>query len=73
MKSVANWISRDIPDGWMDMLYRSILVALVGFIVLQLKEYVDAGAFDTAAVAVDSVLVATGYFIVNAALRWAKS
>ncbi len=73
MKSVANWISRDIPDGWMDMLYRSILVALVGFIVLQLKEYVDAGAFDTAAVAVDSVLVAAGYFFVNAALRWAKS
>ena len=48
-------------------------MAVVAFVVLQLKEWVDARAFDTPAVIVDSAYVAGGTFALDAILMLAKS
>ena len=66
MKIFKDWFAIDAPAGWMGALSRSINIAVVAFIVLQAKEYYDAHAFDTAANSVDSLLVATGNFILSA-------
>jgi len=60
------------PVTWSDAFARSATVAVVGFVVLQAKEYIDAGMFDTPATAADAVLIAAGVLIVNAVLMWVK-
>jgi hypothetical protein len=62
----------DVPARWTDALSRSATAAVVAFVVLQVKEWVDAGAFDTPGTATDAVLIAAGLFLVNAVLKWAK-
>jgi hypothetical protein len=72
-KSSQNWFSIDAPAGWSVVFLRSIMAAVVAFVVLQLKEWVDAGAFDTPATAVDAGLIAGATFVLNAILMWGKS
>jgi hypothetical protein len=67
-----NWLSGDIPSSWANLLVGAIKIAVVAFIVLQMKEWFDAGSFDTPATATDAVLVAGGTFILNAFLKLAK-
>jgi hypothetical protein len=68
-----NWLSVDVPAGWDDLFVRSVKVAVVAFVVLQAKEWFDAGTFDTPATALDAALVATGTFLLNAIIKLAKS
>ncbi len=58
--------------GWSDLLITSLKVAIVGFVVLQAKEWFDAGSFDTPATAMDAGLIAAGIFVLNAILKLAK-
>lgn len=67
------WLSLDAPAGWGDILVQTVKVAVIAFLVLQAKEWLDAGAFDTPATAMDAVLIAGGTFIVNAAHKFVKS
>ena len=67
------WFSIDVPAGWSAAFVRSINAAVVAFVVLQAKEWFDAGRFDTPATAVDAILVAGGIFALSAVLKWAKS
>jgi hypothetical protein len=62
----------DIPARWSQMVSRSVTTAVVAFVVLQAKEWVDAGAFDTPGTAVDAVLIAVALFLVNTVLKWAN-
>jgi hypothetical protein len=64
---------RGTPTGWADVVVSSVKVAVVAFVILQLKEWFDAGAFDTTATAIDAALIAGGVFVVNALLLWVKS
>jgi hypothetical protein len=73
MTSLKNWFSTDIPSGWTDILVRTVKVALVAFVILQLKELVDAGEFDTVATAIDAGLIAAGTLVLNAIFMWTKS
>ena len=66
MESFKHWLSIDAPTGWADLFVRTVKVAAVAFVVLQLKELYDAGSFDTLATAVDAVLIAGGTFVLNA-------
>lgn len=68
-----NWLSLDAPAGWGDVLVRTLKVAVVAFVVLQMKEWFDAGAFDTPATAVDSGLIAGGTFLVNVIHKFVKN
>jgi len=63
----------DVPAGWPQVVSRSVTTALVAFVVLEAKEWYDAGAFDALATAVDATLIAAGLFLVNAVLKWKKA
>jgi len=66
MESSKHWLSIDAPAGWADLFVRTVKVAAVAFVVLQLKELYDAGRFDTLGTAVDAVLIAGGTFVLSA-------
>jgi predicted CDP-diglyceride synthetase/phosphatidate cytidylyltransferase len=54
--------------GWSGLLGQSLKVALVAFVVLQLKELKDAGRFDTLGTAVDGGLIGAGTLILDAVM-----
>ena len=62
----------DAPAAWGQVLFRTVSTAVIAFVVLQAKEYVDAGRFDTAGTGADALLIGGGVFLVNAVLKWAK-
>ena len=70
---MKEWIFRTAPAEWVDVIIRTIQVAVIAFVVLQLKEWIDAGRFDTPGTAADAALIAVGILIVNAILMRAKS
>ena len=61
------------PAGWNQVYIGALKTAVVAFVVLQAKEWFDAGRFDTPATAVDAVLIGGGIFVLSAILKWAKS
>jgi hypothetical protein len=67
-----SWLGADAPTSWTAVTMRGLLVTVTAFVVLQMKEYVDAGMFDTPATAVDAILIGAGVLLVNAILKWAK-
>ncbi len=73
MKSFKKWLSIDVPAGWADVFIRTVKAAVIAFVVLQLKEWFDAGAFDTPATALDAALIAGATFALNAIHMRAKS
>ena len=73
MESFTKWFRIDAPAGWAGVLVRTVNAAVVAFVVLQAKEWFDAGRFDTPATAVDAALIAGGIFVVGAILKRAKS
>ena len=74
MKSVKKWFSIAVPAGWADVVVRTVKVAVVAFVTLHLKEFVDAGfPLDTPDITVDAVWIAAGTFALNAILKLAKS
>ena len=73
MESFMKWLTIDAPTGWADLIVRAVKVALVAFVVLQLKELVDAGTFDTPATAIDAILIAVGTLALNAIFMRMKS
>lgn len=50
---------------WKEVLASAATVAIVAFVVLQLKEFVDAGRFDTAGTMTDALLIAGGVLVLN--------
>ena len=73
MDSLRKWFSIAIPAGWEDVIIRTAKVAVVAFVVFHLKEWFDAGRFDTPDIAIDSVWIAGGTFVLNAILMQVKS
>jgi uncharacterized membrane protein len=72
MESSRSWLGSDAPSGWNDVLVRTVKTAVVGFVVLQAKEWFDAGRLDTPATAVDAVLIAAGVFVLYAIHKLVK-
>jgi hypothetical protein len=72
MSTLAKWISRDVSAGWGELIFRSVLVALVAYVVLELKELFEVGAFDPPASIGDALLIAAAVFVVNAFLKLLK-
>jgi hypothetical protein len=71
MASTARAAEVSTSPGWRELFLRAAKIAVVGFVVLQAKELVDAGMLDTQATAVDAVLIAVGVLIVDALYKWA--
>lgn len=62
----------DAPTRWEQVVFRAVTTAVIAFVVLQAKEYYDAGRFDTTGTGADALLIAAGVFLVNAVLKWSK-
>jgi len=73
MESLRKWLRLGVPSGWPDVIVRTAKVAVIAFVALQLKEWLDAGELDTPACAIDGAWVAGGTFAVNAILVWANA
>lgn len=58
--------------SWKRLLGEALKIAVIAFVVLQLKEQYDAGQFDTPANAVDGTLVGAGTLIVGAVQKLLK-
>jgi hypothetical protein len=63
---------KDVPAGWSQVGFRAVTTAVIAFVVLQGKEYFDAGRFDTTGTGADAILIGGGVFLVNAVLKWMK-
>jgi hypothetical protein len=72
MASVTRWISREASVEWQELVFRAIEVAIITFVVLQLKELFEIGAFDTPASAGDAILIGAAVFVVNALIKLGK-
>lgn len=72
MESTKTLTKSETSASWSDLLITSAKVAVAGFVVLQAKEFFDAGSFDTPATAMDAGLIAAGVFVLNAVLKFLK-
>lgn len=70
-ESRKTWVGIAVPRGWDDVLVRTVTAALVAFVSLLLKEWLDSREWDAPACAIDGTWVAGGTFVLNAILRWA--
>jgi hypothetical protein len=58
--------------SWLDLVIESLKVAVIAFVVMQVKELIDAGTLDILGVLVDSLLIGAALFVVNAVLKLAR-
>jgi hypothetical protein len=72
MSSLTGWISREASVEWRDIIFRALEVFIIAFVLLQVKEFIEIGAFDTPASLGDAVLISAGVFVVNALLKIGK-
>lgn len=68
MEKSKSWFSLVTPTGWSDVIVRTVKVALVAFVMLHVKEFLDGGGFDTPDIAIDAAVVASGTLILNTIL-----
>ncbi len=69
MAGFAGWLGVDVPSSWAALAARSVRVAVVAFAVMQIKELVDAGKFDTLGTSIDGALIGAATFLLHA-LFW---
>jgi hypothetical protein len=72
MENSKGWFKLVLPAGWKDVLIRTVKVALVAFVMLHVKEFLDGGGFDTPDIAIDAAVVASGTLVLNAVLMLMK-
>jgi hypothetical protein len=63
----------EVSRGWADPFIHAVKTLVVAFVVLQAKEWFDAGRFDTPATAVDALLIAGGVFLLYSIEKVARS
>lgn len=73
MENSAKSVGTGARSTWTNLLMSAIQVAVVGFVVLQAKEWFDAGTFDTPATALDAGLIAGATFLLNAILKLTRA
>jgi hypothetical protein len=59
-------LGTDASRGWADPLFHAVKTFVVAFVVLQAKEWFDAGRFDTPGTGLDALLIAGGVFLLYA-------
>ena len=59
---MANWRTNSVvvPDGWTDVLLRTITVLVIAFVTLNLKEWFETREWDVPACTIDAGVVAAG-------------
>jgi signal transduction histidine kinase len=70
MSSVKSWISGGAAAGWNEVLMRSVLILVIGFATLWLKDGFESGDWkDWGAPLTDSASIAGSMFVLNALLQ----
>ena len=68
-KSLKQWLDIAVPRGWDDVFVRTVITAVVAFVALLLKEWMDTREWDAPGCAIDAAWVAGGTFVLNAVLK----
>ena len=58
--------------NWSEVLTPAVTVGVVAFVVLQIKEFVDAGRLDTPGTSMDALLIAGGMLVWKAVLQFIR-
>jgi hypothetical protein len=61
-----------VPDGWADVFVRTLIVLVVAFVTLNLKEWFETREWDIPACAIDAGCIAAGTFLFYAILSVAS-
>ena len=72
MDDYKKWFGLAFPEGWADVVIRAVKVFIISMLVFHLKEYIDAGVFDTPDITIDSLWLAGGAVVLNAVLLFLK-
>lgn len=62
-----------VPVGWADVVVRTAKVAVIAFLALQFKEWLDTRELDIPGCATDAAWVAGASFVMNAILLLARA
>lgn len=73
MDDLRKWLSIDAPTGINELITRAVKVAVIAFILLQIKEYIDASMFDTLATGTDALIIAAGVFVIDGILMLVRA
>jgi hypothetical protein len=57
-----------VPDGWADVLVRTLTVLVIAFVTLNLKEWLETREWDIPACAIDAGCIAAGTLLFYAIL-----
>ena len=70
---IKKWLALDAPAGWQGIVARTVTMTVVGFVVFQVKEWSETGAFDTPDAFIGAGWLAAATFLVSALLQLTKS
>ncbi|HSD31932.1 MAG TPA: hypothetical protein VLB49_08490 [Gemmatimonadales bacterium] len=71
--TLKQWLAVDAPAGWPGVIARTVTMTVVGFVVFQVKEWSETGAFDTPDAFVGAGWLAAATFVASALLKMARS
>ena len=69
---IRKWLALDAPVGWQGVVARTVTTTIVGFVVFQLKEFSETGAFDTPDALLGAGWLAVLTFVASALLQLAR-
>jgi hypothetical protein len=64
----SSYTSVMLPDGWKDVLVRTLTIFVITFVTLNLKEWVETREWDIPACAIDAGVIAAATFAYYAVL-----
>jgi hypothetical protein len=70
---IKKWLALDAPAGWQGIVARTVTMTVVGFVVFQVKEWSETGAFDTPDAFIGAGWLAAATFLTSALLQLTKS
>lgn len=65
MEELIRWVSTDVAPGLNELIARAVKIFVMGFVILQAKELIDAGVLDTVGTATDAILIAGGVVVLD--------
>lgn len=73
MAGSGTWLGVGVPRGWGDVVGSGVVTAVVGFVTLLLKEWLETREWDVPACAVDGACVGGGMLLLSVVLKLTKA
>ena len=71
--TLKQWLALDAPADWTGVALRTLTMTVVGFVVFQVKEWSETGAFDTPDAFLGAAWLAAATFVASALLKLART